>query len=47
MTPRVREVLSLVVAGLLNKQVAAELGVAEKTVKQHRGHVVDKMAALS
>ena len=47
LTPREREVFSLVAAGLLNKQVAAELGVAEKTVKQHRGHVVDKMAAHS
>jgi FixJ family two-component response regulator len=47
LTPREREVFSLVAAGLLNKQVAAELGVAEKTVKQHRGHVVDKMAAQS
>jgi FixJ family two-component response regulator len=47
LTPREREVFPLVAAGLLNKQVAAELGVAEKTIKQHRGHVVDKMAAQS
>jgi FixJ family two-component response regulator len=47
LTPRECEVFSLVAAGLLNKQVAAELGVAEKTIKQHRGHVVDKMAAES
>ncbi len=47
LTAREREVFSLVTAGLLNKQVAAELGVAEKTIKQHRGHVVDKMAAQS
>lgn len=47
LTPREREVFSLVAAGLLNKQAAAELGVAEKTIKQHRGHVVDKMAAQS
>jgi FixJ family two-component response regulator len=47
LTPREREVFSLVAAGLLNKQVAAELGVAEKTIKQHRGRVVDKMAAQS
>jgi FixJ family two-component response regulator len=47
LTPREREVFSLVAAGLLNKQVAAELGIAEKTIKQHRGHVVDKMAAQS
>ncbi len=47
LTRREREVFSLVAAGLLNKQVAAELGVAEKTIKQHRAHVVDKMAAQS
>jgi FixJ family two-component response regulator len=47
LTPREREVFSLVAAGLLNKQAAAQLGVAEKTIKQHRGHVVDKMAAQS
>ena len=47
LTPREREVFSLVTAGLLNKQVAAELGVAEKTIKQHRGRVMDKMAAQS
>jgi FixJ family two-component response regulator len=47
LTPRECEVFSLVAAGLLNKQVAAELGVAEKTIKQHRGHVMDKMAAES
>ena len=47
LTAREREVFSLVTAGLLNKQVAAELGVAEKTIKQHRGHVVDKMGAQS
>ena len=47
LTPREREVFSLVAAGLLNKQVAAELGIAEKTIKQHRGSVVDKMAAQS
>jgi len=47
LTPRESEVFSLVTAGLLNKQVAAELGVAEKTIKQHRGRVMDKMAAQS
>jgi FixJ family two-component response regulator len=47
LTPRECEVFSLVAGGLLNKQVAAELGVAEKTIKQHRGHVMDKMAAES
>ena len=47
LTPREREVFSLVTAGLLNKQAAAELGIAEKTIKQHRGQVVEKMAAES
>jgi FixJ family two-component response regulator len=47
LTPRERQVLALVAAGLLNKQIAAELGAAEKTVKQHRGVVMDKMRADS
>jgi FixJ family two-component response regulator len=47
LTPRECEVFSLVAAGLLNKQVAAKLGVAETTIKQHRGHVMDKVAAES
>jgi FixJ family two-component response regulator len=47
LTPREREVFALVAAGLLNKQIAAELGIAEKTVKQHRGSVMDKMDAES
>jgi FixJ family two-component response regulator len=37
----------LVAAGLLNKQIAAELGAAERTVKQHRGRVMNKMEAES
>jgi len=47
LTPREREVLGLVVSGLLNKQVAAELGINEGTVKVHRGQVMQKMRADS
>jgi len=47
LTRRQREVLALVVRGLLNKQIAAELGTAERTVKIHRGQVMRKMAAES
>jgi FixJ family two-component response regulator len=47
LTPREREVFVLVCAGLLNKQVAAQLGAAEKTVKQHRGSIMRKMKAES
>ena len=47
LTPRERQVFALVAAGLLNKQIAAELGNAEKTTKQHRGAVMDKMQAES
>jgi RNA polymerase sigma factor (sigma-70 family) len=47
LTPREREVLRLVVRGMLNKQIAAELGAAEKTVKVHRGRVMKKMQADS
>jgi FixJ family two-component response regulator len=45
--PREAEVMLWVVAGLLNKQVAAELGISEDTVKVHRGHVMRKMEAGS
>ena len=47
LTPREREVLALVASGLMNKQVAAELGLAEITVKLHRGHIMRKMGARS
>jgi FixJ family two-component response regulator len=47
LTPREREVFPLVTSGLLNKQVAALLGTSEKTIKVHRGRVMQKMRATS
>jgi FixJ family two-component response regulator len=47
LTPREKEVLELVVAGLLNKQVADRLGMSELTVKTHRAHVMEKTQAES
>jgi len=47
LTPREREVLALLVRGLLNKQAAFELGIAEYTVQIHRGHIMRKMEADS
>ena len=44
---REREVMALVVTGLLNKQIAFELGISEITVKAHRGHMMHKMKARS
>jgi FixJ family two-component response regulator len=47
LTPREQEVMQWVVSGLLNKQIAGELGISEETVKVHRGQVMRKMAADS
>jgi FixJ family two-component response regulator len=47
LTPREFEVMQLLTTGMLNKQVAAELGIAEKTVKVHRGRVTQKMQVTS
>jgi FixJ family two-component response regulator len=43
LTPQEHKVMALVVRGLMNKQVAGELGIAEKTIKVHRGRVIEKM----
>jgi len=47
LTPREREVLGFVVAGLLNKQIAGELATSERTIKFHRAHIMEKMNAAS
>jgi FixJ family two-component response regulator len=47
LTPREREILALVSAGLMNKQIAAEIGIAEITVKIHRGHIMKKLGTRS
>jgi FixJ family two-component response regulator len=47
LTPRERDILALVAAGLMNKQIAAEIGIAEITVKIHRGHMMKKMGTRS
>jgi FixJ family two-component response regulator len=45
LTPREQEVLALLATGLMNKQIAGEMGLAEITVKIHRGHIMKKMRA--
>lgn len=47
LTPREREVVASVVSGMLNKQIAAQIGIAENTVKVHRGRAMEKMQARS
>jgi len=47
LTPREREVLGKIMEGLLNKEIAADLGVSERTVKAHRGRIYDKMETRS
>jgi FixJ family two-component response regulator len=47
LTPREREIMKLIVTGRLNKQIAAEVGLSEMTVKVHRSHVMQKMRASS
>jgi len=47
LSPREQEVMAYVTSGLLNKQIATEIGVTENTVKLHRGHLIEKMGAKS
>lgn len=47
LTPREHQVFTLIVSGMLNKQVAYELGITERTVKEHRGRIMGKMKAGS
>jgi two-component system response regulator FixJ len=47
LTPREVEVMTCVVSGMLNKQIADQLGAAEKTIKVHRGRVMEKMGVYS
>jgi FixJ family two-component response regulator len=47
LTTREREVMALVISGMLNKHIGAKIGASEATVKVHRGHVMEKMQAGS
>ena len=47
LTPREREILRYVITGMLNKQIGRELEIAESTIKKHRGHIMEKLAAQS
>ena len=47
LTPRERSILAMVVSGMLNKQIASEIGTSENTVKTHRSHLMEKMEAQS
>ena len=47
LSPREQEVMAYVTSGLLNKQIATEIGITENTVKLHRGHLIEKMGAKS
>jgi RNA polymerase sigma factor (sigma-70 family) len=47
LSPREREVTAHVIRGRLNKQIAADLGISEQTVKQHRGRVMEKLEVRS
>ena len=43
LTPREKEILPYIIAGFLNKQIAFKLEIAEKTIKVHRGHIMEKL----
>jgi len=47
LTPREKEIIGFVASGLMNKQIAAEVGISEITVKVHRGNLMRKMGARS
>jgi FixJ family two-component response regulator len=47
LTPREREIVPYIISGMLNKQIAFKLGIAEKTVKVHRGRIMEKLCVES